>query len=77
MWAMEDRRRAPRAPIVLPCTLSRRSGSAINAETVDLGPGGMRVTSARPLAPMLSRLPLFQRLMHRHQHFRGQVRRLA
>src|SRR3954447_2239577 len=47
---MEDRRRAPRAPIALPCTLSRRSGSVINAETVDLGPGGMRVTSPRPLA---------------------------
>jgi PilZ domain-containing protein len=47
---MEDRRRAPRAPMALPCTLSRRSGSAINAETVDVGPGGMRVTSPRPLA---------------------------
>jgi hypothetical protein len=47
---MEDRRQAPRAPIALPCTLSRRSGTAINAETVDLGPGGMRVTSPRPLA---------------------------
>ena len=35
----------------MPCTLSRRSGSAIAAQTVNLGPGGMRITSERPLAP--------------------------
>ena len=39
----------PRTDIALPCTLSRRSGSAIAAETVNLGPGGMRVKSPRPL----------------------------
>src|SRR3954466_434279 len=47
---MDDRRHAPRAAIALPCTLRRRAGSAINAQTVDLGPDGMRVTSPRPLA---------------------------
>jgi hypothetical protein len=48
--AMDERRRMPRTDIALPCTLSRRAGSAINAETVNLGPGGMRVSSPRPLA---------------------------
>jgi len=33
------------------CTLHRRSGSAIEARTVDVGPGGMCVTCARPLSP--------------------------
>jgi hypothetical protein len=32
------------------CTLSRRFGSPIEARTVDVGPGGMRVTTTRPLA---------------------------
>jgi hypothetical protein len=47
---MSERRRLPRTEIALPCTLSRRSGSAINAETVNLGPGGMRIRTPRPLA---------------------------
>jgi hypothetical protein len=47
---MSERRRLPRTDIALPCTLSRRSGSAINAETVNLGPGGMRIRTPRPLA---------------------------
>lgn len=42
--------RAPRAQIALSCTLRRRTGSPIPAETLDLGPVGMRVTSPRPLA---------------------------
>jgi hypothetical protein len=42
--------RAPRAQIAMSCTLRRRTGSPIPAETVDLGPDGMRVTSSRPLA---------------------------
>jgi PilZ domain len=46
-----DRRRSPRVPIALTCKLARRTGSVISCETVDLGPGGMCVTSARPLAP--------------------------
>ena len=31
------------------CTLRRRTGSPIEATTLDLGPGGMRITSDRPL----------------------------
>jgi hypothetical protein len=48
---MNERRRMPRTDIAMPCTLSRRSGSAIDAQTVNLGPGGMRITTRRPLAP--------------------------
>jgi c-di-GMP-binding flagellar brake protein YcgR len=48
--ASADRRRSTRVPISLSCTLARRHGSPIPGETVDLGPGGMRVTTARPLA---------------------------
>jgi hypothetical protein len=32
------------------CTLSRRLGSPIEGRTVDVGPGGMRVFTTRPLA---------------------------
>lgn len=42
--------RAPRAQIIMSCTLRRRTGSPIPAETLDLGPDGMRVTSPRPLS---------------------------
>jgi hypothetical protein len=45
-----DQRRSPRAEIDMPCTLHRRSGSPIEGRTVDLGPGGMRVCTKRPLA---------------------------
>jgi hypothetical protein len=48
---MNERRRTPRTDIAMPCTLNRRSGSAIDAQTVNLGPGGMRITTRRPLAP--------------------------
>lgn len=41
--------RAPRAQISMSCTLRRRTGSPIPAQTLDLGPDGMRVTSPRPL----------------------------
>jgi hypothetical protein len=43
-------RHAPRAHVSLPCTLRRRTGSPIPAQTVDVGPDGMRVASQRPLA---------------------------
>lgn len=39
-----------RARIALPCILRRRTGSPIPARTIELGPGGMRVTAQRPLA---------------------------
>jgi hypothetical protein len=48
---MADRRRSPRTPMAMTCTLARRTGSAIMCETVDVGPGGMCVSSSRPLAP--------------------------
>jgi hypothetical protein len=48
--AVTERRRTPRAPIAVPCTLQRRTGSAIAARTVNLGPGGMCVATSRPLA---------------------------
>jgi hypothetical protein len=35
---------------MLSSTLCRRRGAPILVETIDLGPDGMRVTSARPLA---------------------------
>jgi hypothetical protein len=41
--------RAPRAEIALSCTLRRHIGSPIPAETVNVGPRGMRVRSPRPL----------------------------
>jgi len=43
-------RRAPRVKIEMTCTLHRRSGTPISGKTVDIGPGGMCVCTARPLA---------------------------
>jgi hypothetical protein len=40
----------PRTDVALPCVLRRRTGSAIDARTVNLGPGGMCVSTGRPLA---------------------------
>ena len=51
MAGVIDQRRAPRARIELACTFRRRAGSPIACRTVDIGPGGMCVTSPRPLAP--------------------------
>jgi hypothetical protein len=36
--------------MALPCVLRRRTGSAITAETVNVGPGGMCIATPRPLA---------------------------
>ncbi|MGI8779866.1 MAG: PilZ domain-containing protein [Solirubrobacteraceae bacterium] len=47
---MPERRASPRIELSVACTLRRRSGSAIEARTVDLGPGGMSVKTGRPLA---------------------------
>ena len=44
-----DHRRAPRAEITLPCTLRRPIGRPIVAQTVNVGVGGMLVSTARPL----------------------------
>jgi PilZ domain len=46
----QERRGSPRVELECGCTLSRRFGSPIEARTVDVGPGGMRVASQRPLA---------------------------
>jgi hypothetical protein len=46
-----EQRRLPRVQIEKACTLHRRTGSPIEARTVDLGPGGMCVCTSRPLAP--------------------------
>jgi hypothetical protein len=40
----------PRADVALPCVLRRRTGSAIDAQTVNLGTGGMCIATRRPLA---------------------------
>jgi hypothetical protein len=45
-----ESRRTPRAQVALPCTLRRRTGAPIDAETLNVGPDGMRVSSPRPLA---------------------------
>ena len=47
---MPERRLTPRADVALPCVLRRRSGSAIDAQTVNLGAGGMCIATPRPLA---------------------------
>jgi hypothetical protein len=46
----EERRRESRAEIAMACTLRRRIGSPISCRTVDVGIGGMSVSSGRPLA---------------------------
>jgi PilZ domain-containing protein len=45
-----ERRVTPRADVAVPCVLRRRSGSAIDARTVNLGAGGMCIATKRPLA---------------------------
>lgn len=50
MGVTSDRRRSWRIPITLECELHRRTGRTIQARTVEIGPGGMRVSSDRPLA---------------------------
>jgi hypothetical protein len=44
-----ERRRAPRVQMAVQCTLVRSMGAPISAQTIDLGPTGMRVQSPRPL----------------------------
>ena len=49
MGATSERRRTWRTEISLQCVLHRRTGKMIEAQTVDVGPGGMRVHTNRPL----------------------------
>jgi hypothetical protein len=44
-----ERRRSWRTSIELACHLHRRTGKLIEGHTVDIGPGGMRVHTSRPL----------------------------
>jgi hypothetical protein len=48
---MNERRTSPRTRLTVDCTLRRRTGSEIHARTLDIGPGGMSVSSGRPLTP--------------------------
>jgi hypothetical protein len=50
MSPLAERRRAPRVEMSVECMLRRRAGSPIPCETVDVGTGGMSVSSRRPLA---------------------------
>ena len=45
-----ERRRSWRTELSLECTLHRRTGKTIEARTLDIGPGGMRVHTNRPLS---------------------------
>lgn len=45
----QDKRRAPRAEVKCACALKRNSGASIEAETVNLGPGGALLKCRRPL----------------------------
>ncbi len=51
MGAPSERRRSWRTEITVVCQLSRKTGKVIEAKTLDLGPGGMRIHANRPLAP--------------------------
>jgi PilZ domain len=46
-----DRRRSWRTELAVACHLSRKTGKVIEAKSLDLGPGGMRIHTNRPLAP--------------------------
>jgi hypothetical protein len=48
--AMSERRRTWRTDVELECILHRRTGKTIEARALDIGPGGMRVHTTRPLA---------------------------
>jgi hypothetical protein len=45
-----ERRRSWRTEVSLECLLHRRTGKMIEGRTLDIGPGGMRVHTNRPLA---------------------------
>jgi hypothetical protein len=45
-----ERRRSWRTELELECLLHRRTGKMIEGRTVDIGPGGMRVHTSRPLS---------------------------
>ena len=50
MGVTSERRRTWRTEMALECTLHRRTGKTIEAQTLDVGPGGMRIKTSRPLS---------------------------
>ena len=66
-----SRRTAPRAVVELPVTLVRGRGKPISSRTVDVGRGGMRVCSERPLG--IDELLSFD-LLWQDAHLEGRAR---
>jgi PilZ domain-containing protein len=58
--------------MALPCVLRRRTGSQISVLTVNVGPGGMCVTTQRPLA--IDEVLDFDLPLAGSEHLDGRVR---
>ena len=69
---MTERRRTVRAELALTCVLRRRTGSAINVRTLNVGPGGMCVATSRPLA--IDEVLQFDLPIEETDHVDGQAR---
>jgi hypothetical protein len=67
-----ERRRSPRTPMEVECTLRRRVGKPIQARTRDVGPEGMCLCSPRPLA--VDELLAFDLDLAGEPHLDGTVR---
>ena len=79
MGVGSERRRSWRTSINAECVLSRKTGKLIEAKTTDIGPGGMRVHTTRPLAidEMLEfELPALARINGRARVLREQAYRV-
>ena len=50
MGVTGERRRSWRTEVSLECHLHRRTSKMVEGRTVDIGPGGMRVHTERPLS---------------------------
>ena len=71
-WNGNQRRTTPRIQITLDLMLLREKGRGINARTLDLGPGGMKVASDRPLAT--DEVVRFDLSSPTGEHIEGQAR---
>ena len=58
--------------MTLPCVLRRRTGSEISVQTVNVGPGGMCVSTQRPLA--IDEILDFDLPLAEAEHVDGRVR---
>jgi hypothetical protein len=67
-----ERRGTPRAELALECVLRRRTGSEISVRTVNVGPGGMCVSTQRPLA--IDEILDFDLPLAEAEHIDGRVR---